>query len=88
MRGYTLVLRPSVAAYQNLLMYPKDSFFHIFWQQQMQAAAKNNARMMHWHPLTIRWCLSLRHKPIINSGLSSHMYGPVEHMKPYVIQDV
>ena len=22
----------------------------IFWQQQMQAATKINARMMHWHP--------------------------------------
>ncbi|KAL5469038.1 hypothetical protein EMCRGX_G030227 [Ephydatia muelleri] len=45
-----------------LKMYPKDSFFNIFWQQQMQAAAKKDARMMRWHPLMIRWCLSLRHK--------------------------
>ena len=45
-----------------LKMYPKDSFFNIFWQQQMQAATKKNARMMRWHPLMIRWCFSLRHK--------------------------
>ena len=45
-----------------LKMYSKDSFFNIFWQQQMQAAAKKNARKMHWHPLMICWYLSLRHK--------------------------
>lgn len=42
--------------------YPKDSFSRIFWQQQMEAASRKNARTMRWHPLMIRWCLSLRHR--------------------------
>eukprot|EP00731_Ephydatia_muelleri_P014633 Em0008g353a len=42
--------------------YPKDSFPRIFWQQQMEAAFRKNARTMRWHPLMIRWCLSLRHR--------------------------
>eukprot|EP00731_Ephydatia_muelleri_P009106 Em0004g1444a len=42
--------------------YPKDSFPRIFWQQQMEAASRKNARTMRWHPLMIRWCLSLRHR--------------------------
>eukprot|EP00731_Ephydatia_muelleri_P009301 Em0004g1639a len=42
--------------------YPKDSFPRIFWQQQMEAASRKNARTMRWHPLMIHWCLSLRHR--------------------------
>lgn len=41
---------------------PKDSFQSIFWQQQVEAASKKNARSMRWHPLMIRWCLYLRHR--------------------------
>jgi hypothetical protein len=41
---------------------PKDSFQSIFWQQQVEAASKKNARNMRWHPLMIRWCLYLRHR--------------------------
>ena len=41
---------------------PKDSFQSIFWQQQVEAANKKDARSMRWHPLMIRWCLYLRHR--------------------------
>ena len=41
---------------------PTDSFQHIFWKQQMEAAAKYDARGMRWHPMMIRWCLYLRHR--------------------------
>ena len=44
-----------------LKLNQNDSFFNIVWQQQMQAAAKKDSRTMRWHPLMIRWCLSLRH---------------------------
>ena len=41
---------------------PKDSFKNIFWQQQLEAARKKDARAMRWHPLMIRWCLYIRHR--------------------------
>ncbi|KAL5491702.1 hypothetical protein EMCRGX_G017039 [Ephydatia muelleri] len=40
---------------------PKDSFLSIFWQQQSESAAVRTSKNMRWHPLMIRWCLSLRH---------------------------
>ena len=41
---------------------PKDSFLSIFWQQQFESASVRTSNNMRWHPLMIRWCLSLRHK--------------------------
>lgn len=41
---------------------PEDSFRQLFWAQQFKAATQKNARNMRWHPLMIRWCLSLRHR--------------------------
>lgn len=41
---------------------PKDSFQHLFWQQQVEAASKKKAQNMRWHPLMIRWCIYLRHR--------------------------
>ena len=35
-----------------------DSFQHIFWQQQVEAASKSKSKFMRWHPLMIRFCLS------------------------------
>ena len=40
----------------------EDSFKHIFWKQQLEAASKTDARTMRWHPLIIRWCLYIRHR--------------------------
>ena len=34
----------------------------IFWDQQLEAARKSNAKGMRWHPLMICWCLFLRHQ--------------------------
>ena len=47
--------------------HPEDSFQHIFWRQQQEAAKLKNASSMQWHPLTIKWCLYLRQKGIKNS---------------------
>ena len=35
-------------------------FQRIFWQQQVLAASKKDARGMRWHPLMIKWCIYLR----------------------------
>ena len=42
--------------------YPEQTFPHLFWQQQMQAASVKDSRAMKWHPLMIKWCLYLQHK--------------------------
>lgn len=44
-----------------LKTFPPDSFQHLFWTQQLEAAEKN-PRQMRWHPLMVRWCLYLRHR--------------------------
>eukprot|EP00731_Ephydatia_muelleri_P014320 Em0008g40a len=41
---------------------PPDSFQHLFWQQQVEAASRAKSSSMRWHPLMIRFCLYLRHK--------------------------
>lgn len=46
---------------QITTMYPEDSFQHIFWRQQQQAAKVKKSCSMRWHPLVIKWCLYLRH---------------------------
>jgi len=33
----------------------------LLWQQQKEQASKKDARGMRWHPLIIRWCLSIYH---------------------------
>ena len=47
---------------QFISQYPLDSFQRIFWEQQVKASSVKNARNMRWHPLMIRWCLSIRHR--------------------------
>ena len=42
--------------------YKPNSFHHLFWKQQMDAASRQDARGMRWHPAMIRWCLHLRHR--------------------------
>ena len=38
---------------------PKGSFRKFFWQQQMKALSCNDARQIRWHPLMIKWCVSI-----------------------------
>ena len=40
--------------------YPSDSFHHIFWSQQLEALRVRDKRQIRWHPMMIRWCLSLK----------------------------
>ncbi len=55
--------------------FPNNSFRQLFWQQQLEAALKKNPKQMRWHPLMVRWCLSLKlrssstYEAMYNSGL-------------------
>ncbi len=40
--------------------YPKGSFAHLFWQEQLKAASLTDNRQMRWHPLIIRWCINMK----------------------------
>ena len=42
--------------------FPNNSFRQLFWKQQFEAALKNNPKQMKWHPLMIKWCLSIKLK--------------------------
>ena len=51
------------------------SFQRIFWEQQAEAASRNDNRGMRWHPLMIHWCFlylqhqsSVAYKSLRNSG--------------------
>ena len=59
--GILSTMQSSEAA-QFVDSLPEDSFRQLFWKQQLKAASQKNARTMRWHPLMIRWCLSLRHR--------------------------
>ena len=41
-------------------IFPEGSLRKLFWMQQMKAASVSDKRQMWWHPLIIRWCLSLK----------------------------
>lgn len=42
--------------------YPEGSFQRIFWDQQKQVNSRQHATSRRWHPLMIKWCISLRHQ--------------------------
>ena len=39
---------------------PNNSFSQLFWKQQIDALLCSNLKQMRWHPLVIRWCLSIK----------------------------
>ena len=41
--------------------YPKDSFQHIFWRNQLEVANKS-PNAIRWHPMMLKWCIFLKHK--------------------------
>ena len=57
--------------------FTKDSFQHILWEQQKKNSALKDKRQMRWHPLVIRFALSLRYasstayRTVASSGLLS-----------------
>ncbi|XP_077868103.1 uncharacterized protein LOC144357935 [Saccoglossus kowalevskii] len=44
-----------------LSSFPPDSPQMLFWQQQIEAATKQNTQRR-WHPLFIKWCIALHSK--------------------------
>ena len=40
--------------------YTTNSFHHLFWDQQLEALKVRDKRQVRWHPMMIRWCLSLK----------------------------
>ncbi len=40
--------------------YPDGSFSRLFWEEQLKAATKVDARQVRWHPVMIKWCLNLK----------------------------
>lgn len=42
--------------------YPEDSFQHIFWLSQYNAAKANSPNGYRWNPAMIRWCIFLQQK--------------------------
>ncbi|XP_066934614.1 uncharacterized protein [Clytia hemisphaerica] len=39
--------------------FPDDSAQSLLWHQQKQYATAKNKRTMRWHPVMIRWCISI-----------------------------
>lgn len=40
--------------------HPPGSFQRLFWQQQQEALQCTDKRQVRWHPMFIKWCLSLK----------------------------
>ena len=40
--------------------YKADSFQCIIWNQQLELLKLKDKRQIRWHPMMIRWCLSLK----------------------------
>ena len=40
--------------------FPERSFTRLFWEEQKKAASCKSANGMRWHPLIIRWALSMK----------------------------
>ena len=40
-------------------LFPPDSVQSLLWEQQKKQAALSNKHSMKWHPVMIRWCVSL-----------------------------
>ena len=42
--------------------FKADRLQWLLWQQQKEQAKKKDSSGMKWHPLIIRWCLSICHR--------------------------
>ena len=40
--------------------YAENTFHRLFWDQQLEALKVQDKRQVRWHPMMIRWCLSLK----------------------------
>eukprot|EP00111_Clytia_hemisphaerica_P004585 TCONS_00013167-protein len=42
--------------------FPEGTPQWLLWQEQQKMSKLKNSRSMRWHPLIVRWCLSIYHK--------------------------
>lgn len=42
--------------------FPEGSSARVFWEQQVKISKLKSAKSMRWHPLIIRWCISMYSK--------------------------
>ncbi len=40
--------------------YREGSFARLFWDEQLKAASTKESRQVRWHPVLVKWCLSLK----------------------------
>ena len=60
------------------LLFDDNTPQSLLWNQQKEFASKYNSRGMRWHPLIIRWCLSIYHSfPATYRQLSNKNLGPL-----------
>ncbi|XP_066910451.1 uncharacterized protein [Clytia hemisphaerica] len=50
--------------------FDKDSPIHLLWEQQKKQVSLENKRTMRWHPVMLRWCISIYLK---SSGAYEHL---------------
>lgn len=57
---------------KNPVSFDENTPQGLLWQQQLEQASKKSSKGMVWHPLIIRWCLSIYHtSPTAYRQLSS-----------------
>ena len=61
--------------------YKTDSFQCIFWNQQLELLKRKDKRQIRWHPMMIKWCLSLK-------LLSSASYHPLRSSNLVILPSV
>ena len=52
-------LKEMISDCADVKTYSEGSFQRVFWEEQAKASSLKNHRQMKWHPLFIKWCLSL-----------------------------
>ena len=40
--------------------FPPGTFARLFWEQQIEALKSTDRRQVRWHPMIIKWCLSMK----------------------------
>ncbi|XP_057290356.1 uncharacterized protein LOC130613056 [Hydractinia symbiolongicarpus] len=69
---------------------PEGSPQWLLWEQQKEMASKSSPNGMRWHPLIIRWCLSLYHhspaayKHLRNPNLNFLKLPHIDTLKKYI----
>ena len=55
--------------------FSPGTFAQLFWEQQIEALKCTDSRQVRWHPMIIKWCLSIKlrssssYNALFNSGV-------------------